>query len=650
MQKRSEYILRHIAKTRSLKIKDLTKHFQVSSRTIRNDVAEINSFFERKALKPLEITSEGQILVTEDFDPAIHLNPWKALNSYTYRFSPVERQLYIAIRLLWEDETLTMQELADELSVTRGTILNDVSHVKKYFDQLNILFVSEQGKGMFLEATEEERNNGLVDCFSNLSLEVDSDGFFQRFVLEPLNQEFSFNEVYKHVLSYLNLNNLIFVEDRLYLLILYFFVVLQRPQKKTMQADSTDTMESLFLYVGYRLKKTVSREMLDSYLSFCKKHEIFSYIKSMDKLELYEVVVHYLFLIDQDLQLNLRKDPILIDSLVQHIKSMRNWQEEGYDFPNLSSEYADYLAIAESAKSHLPILERYLGFAIKETMWQSIVIHLCVSLLRNEKEEKLTVAIVCPGSMATGKYLEMQVERYFDFDVKGVYAVHSLDELKNDSHLDLVLSTIQVYTFPKPWLKVHAVLTMEDLDQIQRKAQNIKKDQRDFKDSAAQNISSHTLLSEKKKNPFMEFLDPSDIARYEDSLPWQDAIRLSAQPLLAHGTVSKKYVDQAVRNIETYGPYIVLGEGIALAHAAREFGAHDDRLSLLLLPKGTVFPENHRIHFLFFLSAIGIKKLPPLLEKIMRLGQDQKKTRMLLTLDEKELYQALLEDEEDCDL
>lgn len=52
-----------------------------------------------------------------------------------------------------------------------------------------------------------------------------------------------------------------------------------------------------------------------------------------------------------------------------------------------------------------------------------------------QTNERLSVAVVCPGSMATGKYLEVQIRNYFDFKIIGVIAAsevcQKLKEVKN---------------------------------------------------------------------------------------------------------------------------------------------------------------------------------------------------------------------------
>ena len=48
-----------------------------------------------------------------------------------------------------------------------------------------------------------------------------------------------------------------------------------------------------------------------------------------------------------------------------------------------------------------------------------------------------------------------------------------------------------------------------------------------------------------------------------EGVTWQEAVRLSAEPLVADGTVSEDYYKQIVACIEKYGPYVVFDHNVA---------------------------------------------------------------------------------------
>ena len=68
---------------------------------------------------------------------------------------------------------------------------------------------------------------------------------------------------------------------------------------------------------------------------------------------------------------------------------------------------------------------------------------------------------------------------------------------------------------------------------------------------------------------------------------WEDAIRRSAQHLLETGKIEERYIRAMIDAVHRVGPYIVLGNHVALAHARPEppipFGSEKfDPVSLII--------------------------------------------------------------------
>lgn len=70
---------------------------------------------------------------------------------------------------------------------------------------------------------------------------------------------------------------------------------------------------------------------------------------------------------------------------------------------------------------------------------------------------------------------------------------------------------------------------------------------------------------------------------------WQDANRLAAAPLAASASVTDQYIDRMIEVVETYGPYIVLAPGVALAHAQPDGSVARTAMSAMTIPEGVPF-------------------------------------------------------------
>lgn len=68
-------------------------------------------------------------------------------------------------------------------------------------------------------------------------------------------------------------------------------------------------------------------------------------------------------------------------------------------------------------------------------------------------------------------------------------------------------------------------------------------------------------------------------------MEWEDAVRTASAPLLARGDIEQRYVERMVQIIREDKPYIMIADGVIIAHAGVEDGAGSICISLLKLPE-----------------------------------------------------------------
>lgn len=64
-----------------------------------------------------------------------------------------------------------------------------------------------------------------------------------------------------------------------------------------------------------------------------------------------------------------------------------------------------------------------------------------------------------------------------------------------------------------------------------------------------------------------------DIELSLKAVDWKEAIIKASQEFLKRGYITQNYIDSMINSVVEHGPYIVLSENIALAHARPEDGA-----------------------------------------------------------------------------
>ena len=121
---------------------------------------------------------------------------------------------------------------------------------------------------------------------------------------------------------------------------------------------------------------------------------------------------------------------------------------------------------------------------------------------------------------------------------------------------------------------------------------------------------------------------------------WQNAIRISVQPLERGGYVKSCYKEEIIANLEKLGPYIMIADNIAMPHARPEQGAIETQIGITLFREGVLFEGKEETAKLFVtLAAKDSDSHVDALVKISELLSDEEKVESILASpDQQTLY------------
>jgi len=666
MKKRSADVLQKILSYDSsiLNITKLSEVYQVSQKTLRNDIAEINLFLKKLQLHTIEIVDNGILKIGTDLDPEFVKDQLFKLNSYSYRLSPDERQILILVILLKQKNYLTMEYLAEMLSVSRITILSDIESVREILQEFNLKLRSKSSKGIYLEKAEKQHlRMMLVELCRRVIVNVKSDGYFQRLILSQMDISHSLASIIVILQDFEREKDVVFSDYSFYELSLYLFICINRPiDFSTEICDGIVPIQpgemplgiEIFSYIEQRLNMTFLDEEIVLFQQYIIDNHLLPMSKSIDDIELYNMITYFLVGIGNRLNIDFSNDHILVESLFLHIKCMSDLLD--FQFPIDENIQPEYREIMEEIESQCHILEKYLGYSFSKKMKLSIFIHICAALVRNKKFLlPLHVIIVCPGSMATGRFVEAQIKNYFDFTIQGVISVDRILYMleKNKEKIDFIISTVNLPETLYPVVKVNPVLKMQDLNNIQKQAfslgENInlslekrkniivKKvsdsietfhnidDLERFIDSLDAFLKTHTKqLVSKDVHGLRTMLKKEMIHIIDTPLDWKLAVETVGRLLYQKRHIEKEYIHTMICNIEKYGPYIIVGKGVALAHAKPNETVLSEGLSLLVAPKGIKMDtdEKKTVYLLFAFCTQGGFDYIELFNQIAAIGRN----------------------------
>lgn len=114
-------------------------------------------------------------------------------------------------------------------------------------------------------------------------------------------------------------------------------------------------------------------------------------------------------------------------------------------------------------------------------------------------------------------------------------------------------------------------------------------------------------------------------------LSWEAAIRLAAQPLVANGSVTEQYVNSMIDVVNNQGPYINIGDHIALAHTRPENGSNRTSLALLKTNHDiALVNQDHPITLWFVLSAVDSESHLEVIKQLMTLLTNEATVKQLM--------------------
>lgn len=684
MKKRSTEILQRLLKhpEEELRLQRLMEDYRISEKTLRNDIEEIMDFTQDCGMDNVISADVHALRLNQKRQVPELQERIYGMDPYLYKMSLEERKFYIVITLLRNEGYYSMQQLADEMYVTRNTIVNDCKVVREYLEMYGISFIARNKRGIKLENAEGKAENMLIDMFLSLMPSLSGeDAFFVQYLMNKAGFRYYLEQIFYNMNCFTKENNVFFAKEVFFEIAVCIFVLLNlhdSGQKHNIlikeKPRQLDVIGRMIQYVagnmpGMSLK---SNEIVAIEQKILKRN-LHPEVQSINDFELYGVISHFLLEIGREIKMGIQNDDLLIKSLISHIRNMRNWSSFEFDLDN-DMAAALFEDVKAAAEDKYYILENYLNYRMNSGMKDGIVIHICAALLRKRANMcPCNVIVSCPGSMATSKYLEAQIQNYFKLNIIGTMTTEQVKTIgKSLTEIDFIISTVEIPKCSLPIVVVSPVLTIEDINNIQsailcsnQTQENGLSDQypmlsrlydvytmgdsnkiayieRELK-RVLENVMQ--IESETARNSaLMKMLQLKYVRLDKRELEWREAMRITAEDLILDGYFDTGYVEKAIENVEEYGSYIIVNRGIALAHANKEAGVYEDGLSLLVAGNGIHFEDGETVYMMFFFSQKGETDYLDLFKEIIRLGNDQANIEKMRKMDKPgEVYQLIME-------
>lgn len=142
-----------------------------------------------------------------------------------------------------------------------------------------------------------------------------------------------------------------------------------------------------------------------------------------------------------------------------------------------------------------------------------------------------------------------------------------------------------------------------------------------------------------------EIISLKNIQIHQKAESWQQAIEVAGGLLVENGSIKQGYIDGMIKAVEELGPYIVLMEHFALAHAAPCEDVLKDDLSITVFDNDIVFgSDNDPVRVVMCLASSDgeshVARLSVIAEKLLE-SEGEIINALINASSEEEIYQLI---------
>lgn len=439
-------------------VKDISKAYGISTRTVYNDLNAINQFLMDIKMKPLEkVKGMGvRYLLSRKEETAL----LKLLNDGDYVYlSSNERKYKVIITLLENDNYFTIDNLADLLQVSRNTAINDVSNARLWIEDFNLRLETFPFKGIFISGEEADIRRVLFKiCFErerNL-------GYEDRVLYDILSEkEIKLLEGIIDVVE--NRLKLSFSDVSYSNIKLSFCIAIQRMKRKhyvSSYIESSKVEITKEYSVLYKMRNDITRlfnieipeeeivYLSNQIISSCVQHlEITNFIFE-NWVHIQIVLRDFISAVEMELGVALKQDDKLFQGLQIHLRPAfyRLLNGTSIDNPILQQIKEQFGYIHKAVIRNLYILENNFNVTFTESEASFITMYFSGAVERLKKEPKkvLSVAIVCNSGISTSQMLLAQLKSRFEINIVGTFSARNIDSISCGLQIGLWITVMNM--------------------------------------------------------------------------------------------------------------------------------------------------------------------------------------------------------------
>lgn len=636
INKREIKILEILLKVENtISIKELSQLLEVSDRSIRYDIENINSYLNEFELIPIEKQSKGFLSYSKpDIERLLFHSSDNNENFYNQY-----RDELILIQIAFE-ENINIPTICEEFNLSRSTIKASIKNSEKILENYELRLILNPQKGLKLSGSEENIRKFQLKLLNQFRFNQESNDYKFDFLKKYINKYFEKTDLnnIKIFINYI-INSLgKVISDEAYITLLnYTVIVIERIRENntlTHSQNSNFFQHSLefeivnkavsLLEVSENIQLNIN-EIIKFTDYLLGSHSYSTSFSSLDNwIEIDILIKKIITQFSEIATINLNDDTILLEGLVNHIKPTVYRIKNKIELENsiLEEFLTSYSEIFTITKNSLDVLEKFLGESIPDSEIAFIGVHFKSALDRHQKNNLSikNIVIVCGLGYGTSKLMAQQIKNRYNVNIVDTIPYYQVEKFIETKAVDMIITNLKELNVNSkiPVVHIKTLLTNEDFNLLNsynlpkyNKVVSLSKilssirlgaeiiDEKIIIDSLKENfkdiiVDDTTTISRNLSS----FLKEKNIVLNKKANTWEEAIKMAGEILVENNYVDSTYSDGMINSIKKNGSYVVVSELIAIPHAKNENNIFNTGMGLLCLEKEVLFPDNIKVKYI----------------------------------------------------
>ena len=678
-------LMKFLSKKSFITLADLENSLEMTRRQAKYRIQKLNDLLKEEEVPPILVSSSAtkDIVVSDDTKKVINSLLKDIDQNDVYYLSKKERLIYMYLMLFINKAHLTLNDFIDSLQVSRSTVLLDLKELTQTLEELNIHIKNDRKRGYYLVGSEMEIRRFMMKNVIYTLADEDNNKVFDIFINDFYLDDFNYSKIYISNLA--KKHKIRFVENRLIEFIYIFIFLNTRMQNEKYSSDEIVGLMDIDA-MSYMKEYKFSYELLKKYNT----------TENITKADVNYIAAWILGISFGDINED-TKDCVLISDLIG--KMMTRFESlSGVHYKNTEEIFIQLYShfrpayyrllfklpifnpVCDKVKEEYPELYQLVEQTMKpfniifgEEIPAGEIAYLTMhfsTIYSGKKginiEKQKTALVVCSNGIGSSAILYNELASMFP-ELHFLSPIDSSKLSDFSEKVDIIFATNYLENIPNiniPIIHVSPVMSIAERYQVMREVYMqlgsgfLKKTNVDVvmdiisKHADIQNrdalynelinyFSEIDNISNKDKENELHLLDMvrENIIRLNiEAENWEEAVRLSYEPLLENGFITQKYIDETVRIMNSVGPYVVITKHTALLHTKPESGALSCAMGIGVLKNPINFgsAEHDPIKYVFSLSAIDNHTHLCAMAELLELFNDDKFFMFLDTANDSE--------------